>query len=82
MKSINNDYTYGLESKINDGIDNNIEELKKDIKWLINDCILKNNIYFYESAKNIICIKVWQIRKKMLYLVEDLQYTNTTICIK
>ena len=58
MKTINNEYTYGLESKINDGLDNSIEEFKKDIKWLIDDCIIKNNIMFYESAKHIIGMKL------------------------
>jgi polysaccharide pyruvyl transferase WcaK-like protein len=58
MRNINNEYTYGLESKINDGLDNSLEKFKDDIKWLIEDCIIKNNIMFYESAKNIISLNI------------------------
>ena len=58
MRNINNKYTYGLESKINDGLDNSLEKFKADIKWLIEDCIIKNNIMFYESAKNIINLHI------------------------
>ena len=51
MRNINNEYTYGLEDKIANGLDNTIEEFKKDIEWLVNDCIFKTNILFYESAR-------------------------------
>ena len=54
MRNINNEYTYGLENKIANGIDNSNENLKKDIEWLINDCILKTNIMFYETVRHII----------------------------
>ena len=54
MRDIDNDYTYGLEEKIAKGFDKNIEDLKKDIEWLINDCIFKTNIMFYENARQII----------------------------
>jgi len=58
MRNINNEYTYGLESKISYGLDNSLEKFKDDIKWLIEDCIIKNNIIFYESAKNIISLNI------------------------
>lgn len=45
-KSLNNDYTYGLSNKIHYGL----AKLKNDIYWLINDCILTKNLYFYESV--------------------------------
>ena len=44
MRNINNEYTYGLESKIANGIDNSVGEFEKDIEWLIYDCIFKTNI--------------------------------------
>ncbi len=52
-KSLNNDYTYGLSQKIHLGLN----KLKDDIYWLINDCILQKNLYFYESIIETFNIK-------------------------
>ncbi len=49
-KSLNNEYNYGLHEKINKGIG----ALKGDIYWLINDCILHKNIFFYQSMAELI----------------------------
>ena len=73
MKDFNNDYTYGLENKIAEGLDNNIEVFKKDIEWLINDCIFKTNIVFYENAKQII---------NKNYYFESIHNPNALINIK
>jgi len=49
MRNIDNEYMFGLETKIKQGLDINLDTFKLDIEWLINDCILKNNNMFYEN---------------------------------
>jgi hypothetical protein len=49
MRAVTNDYTYGLQEKIQKGV-----PLKDDLVWLINDCIEKNNRMFYETARTIL----------------------------
>ena len=49
MKSLNTIYSYGIQEKIHKDIDN----LKNDIYWLINDNIIHKNIIFFD---NISCI--------------------------
>ena len=44
-KSIENDYNFGLSEKIHMGM----EKLRGDIYWLINDCILNKNLFFYDT---------------------------------
>ena len=50
IRSIENEYIYSLEQKIFKGID----KLKEDIYSLINDCIIKKNLLFYESVSEIL----------------------------
>jgi hypothetical protein len=45
-KSIENDYNFGLSEKIHMGM----EKLRGDIYWLINDCILNKNLFFYDTV--------------------------------
>ena len=47
---LENDYTYGLNEKIHKPI----EELKNDMYWLMDDCINKKNLMFYEKVSHII----------------------------
>ena len=56
---------------------------------IIDNKDLTEGIEFTQSGipisgeqKDNLCIKAWQFRKKMLYLVEDLRNTNIMICIK
>jgi len=51
MRSIKNEYTYGLTEKMNNLT---IDNLKDDIFWLINDCILNKNLMFYEVANSVL----------------------------
>jgi polysaccharide pyruvyl transferase WcaK-like protein len=51
MRSIQNEYSYGLQEKIAERNITDLTVLKDDIQWLINDCILKKNIMFYEALK-------------------------------
>lgn len=53
-RKLENDYNYGLNEKIDKGIEN----LKNDILWLINDSIFKRNLYFYENLIEIFNLKV------------------------
>jgi hypothetical protein len=56
-RAISNEYTYGLTNKIEkQTIDNglNVNVLKDDILWLIQDCIQQKNKMFYEAARHII----------------------------
>jgi len=53
-KNFENEYIYGLENKISNGIDNKLEIFKNDIEWLINEFILKHNLFFYEISRNIL----------------------------
>lgn len=48
-RTLENEYFYGLNEKINKPI----EKLKDDIYWLINDCIQNKNLMFYEGVSNI-----------------------------
>ena len=50
MGTIVNEYTFGLSEKIYRGIDN----LKNDIFWLINNCILEKNMSFYNIVGDIL----------------------------
>lgn len=50
MGTLENEYTYGLNNKIH--LD--IEKLKNDIYWLINDCIIQKNITFYNTVTHIL----------------------------
>jgi hypothetical protein len=50
MRTINNEYLYGLQEKIFKGLD----KLKDDIFWLINDCIIKKNLMFYETVSELL----------------------------
>jgi polysaccharide pyruvyl transferase WcaK-like protein len=43
IKSIDTEYNYGLQLKLHKGI----EFLQNDLRWLINEQILKSNIIFY-----------------------------------
>jgi polysaccharide pyruvyl transferase WcaK-like protein len=79
MRNINNEYTYGLESKIANGIDNSVGEFKKDIEWLIYDCIFKTNILFYESARQI--IKHYENNNNNNY-IENIHNPNALVNIK
>lgn len=49
-KSLINDYSFGLQQKINRGLD----KLKNDIYWLINDNILNKNLNFYYAVGEIL----------------------------
>ena len=49
MKSLDTSYSYGIQQKIH----KDIENLKNDIFWLINDNIIHKNIVFFD---NISCI--------------------------
>ena len=49
-KTLNTPYLYGLKSKIYMGID----KLNNDILWLINDLIIKNNLFFYSNVASIL----------------------------
>ena len=51
MRSIQNEYSYGLQEKIAERNITDLTVLKDDIQWLINDCILKKNLMFYEALK-------------------------------
>jgi hypothetical protein len=48
--TLENDYIYGLNEKIHKPI----EELKNDMYWLMDDCINKKNLMFYEKVSHII----------------------------
>jgi hypothetical protein len=50
MGTLENEYTFGLNDKIHKGIDN----LKNDIYWLINDCIIQKNLTFYNRVSDIL----------------------------
>ena len=64
MRTLHNEYSYGLCKKIEQQSTimptNNIQNIiiKEDIIWLINDCIFKKNAMFYEVAKSIIKVEV------------------------
>ena len=49
-KTLNTPYNYGLRNKIYLGID----KLNNDLLWLINDFIIKNNIFFYSFIASIL----------------------------
>lgn len=49
-RTIDSEYHYGLKEKIYKGIEN----LHPDLRWLINDNIIKNNILFYYAANSIL----------------------------
>jgi len=53
-RALDNKYNFGLEEKINKGLDN----LRGDIYWLINDCIKDKNMYFYESVAELLNINM------------------------
>jgi hypothetical protein len=57
MRSIKNDYSYGLQEKIRERNINDVTVLKDDIMWVINDCILKKNLMFYQAIRQQILIK-------------------------
>ena len=57
MRSIKNEYSYGLQEKITERNINDVTVLKDDIMWVINDCILKKNLMFYEAVREQILIK-------------------------
>ena len=50
MRTLENEYIYGLNEKIYMGLD----KLKDDIYWLINDCIIRKNLMFYESVSELL----------------------------
>ena len=50
MRTLNSEYLYGLQEKIYKSID----KLQDDIFWLINDCIIKKNLLFYESVSELL----------------------------
>lgn len=50
MGTLENEYTFGLKEKIY----KDIENLKNDIFWLINDCILQKNLIFYNMISNML----------------------------
>ena len=50
MGTLKNEYTYGLNEKIHKGI----KQLKNDIFWLINDCIVQKNLVFYDTISQIL----------------------------
>jgi len=49
-RTIDSEYHYGLKEKLYKGIHN----LHQDLRWLINDNIIKNNILFYYAANSIL----------------------------
>ena len=53
MRSLHNDYTYGLNEKIYKGI----HHLKNDICWLIEDNIRKQNFEFFEAIGDLLGYK-------------------------
>jgi hypothetical protein len=57
-RTIDSDYHFGLKEKLYKGIHN----LHSELKWLINDNIIKNNILFYYAANSI--LKKIQINNK------------------
>ena len=57
MRTIKNEYTYGLEQKIAQQIAPEkiaIHLIKDDIMWLINDCITSKNKMFYNAVNTTI----------------------------
>ena len=63
MRSIKNDYTFGLCEKIEEHSSSvsvsataaaSVTFLKEDILWLINDCIFKKNMMFYITASTVL----------------------------
>jgi polysaccharide pyruvyl transferase WcaK-like protein len=57
MRSIKNEYSYGLQEKITERNITDVTVLKDDIMWVINDCILKKNLMFYEAVSKQVVIK-------------------------
>jgi len=69
-KNLDNDYNFGLREKINRGLEN----LRGDIYWLINDSILKKNLYFYESVANTLNIKLHKSGKINIRYINQNDY--------
>ena len=51
MRTVKNDYLYGLSEKIAQGL--TVRQLKPEIDWLVNECILTGHPMFYAAHQTV-----------------------------